>query len=159
MEGFTLSLALLDFVPVAAFGVAVVIVAVAFNSPLFLAGAIISLAAGMCKVLWKLILGSSGKDVKWLNKGFVPAQSAGFLLMLVAAVLNIKRINFAVLGAAVTGMPQLVFFIAWAGLLSAMVWYKKNRFECYSARANWTAEIINSVGQCSLLAAVLFAVN
>ena len=159
MEEFTLSLALVDFIPVVAFGVAIILVAGAFHSPLFLIGAIISLVAGVCKVLWKLILGTTKKDVKWLNKGFIPMQSGGWLIMLLAVILNIKRINFGAVLSAIIGLPQLVFFILWIGFLGAMIWYKKNRFEKYSAKANWTAEIINSVGQTCFLIAMLFVVR
>lgn len=40
-----------------------------------------------------------------------------------------------------------------------MIWYKKNKFERYSAKKNWTAEIINSCAQICLLIAVIFAVK
>ena len=72
MEEFTLALALVDFIPVLAFGVAIIMISLGFPSKLFLIGAIISLLAGMFKVLWKLILGTTKKDVKWLNKCFLP---------------------------------------------------------------------------------------
>lgn len=159
MAEFTLALALVDFIPVLAFGIAIILLAGVFHSPLFLFGAIVSLLAGVFKVLWKLILGTSKKDVKWLNKCFLPMQSGGWLVMLFAFILNIGRINFSAVLPAIFAMPQLVFFILWLGFLGAMIWYKRNKFERYDAKSNWTAEIINSIGQTCFLIAMLFAVK
>ena len=72
MEGFTLGLALVDAIPVLSFGVSMVIIAGRFRSPLFLVGAALSVLAGCCKVAWKLVLGITKKDLRWLNKPFVP---------------------------------------------------------------------------------------
>lgn len=159
MEEFTLSLALVDFIPVLAFGIAIIMISSGFNSALFLIGAIISLLAGVFKVTWKLILGTTKKDVKWLNKSFIPMQSGGWVIMLLGILFNIGKINFANLLAAIVGMPQLIFFILWLGLMGTMIWYKKNKFERYSAKKNWTAEIINSCAQICLLIAVICAVK
>lgn len=159
MEEFTLALALVDFIPVLAFGIAIIMISIGFNSKLFLLGAIVSLLAGVFKVTWKLILGTTKKDVKWLNKCFLPMQSGGFVIMLLAIIINIGKINFVSLLSAISGMPQLIFFILWLGLMGAMIWYKKNKFERYSAKKNWTAEIINSCAQICLLIAVVCAVK
>ncbi len=159
MEEFTLALALVDFIPVLAFGIAIIMISLGFKSKLFLIGAIISLVAGLCKVLWKLILGTTKKDVKWLNKCFLPMQSGGWVVMLLGIICNLGKINFGNLLSAVVGMPQLIFFILWFVLMGTMVWYKKNKFERYSAKKNWTAEIINSCAQICLLIAVICAVK
>lgn len=159
MEEFTLALALVDFIPVLAFGIAIIMISLGFPSKLFLIGAIISLLAGMFKVLWKLILGTTKKDVKWLNKCFLPMQSGGWVIMLLGIIFNLGKIDFANLLSAIVGMPQLIFFVLWFGLMGTMIWYKKNKFERYSAKKNWTAEIINSCAQICLLIAVLCAVK
>lgn len=159
MEEFTLALALVDFIPVLAFGIAIIMISLGFKSKLFLIGAIISLVAGLCKVLWKLILGTTKKDVKWLNKCFLPMQSGGWVVMLLGIICNLGKINFGNLLNTVIGMPQLLFFVLWFALMGTMVWYKKNKFERYSAKKNWTAEIINSCAQICLLIAVICAVK
>lgn len=158
MSEFTLALALVDFIPVIAFGIGIILVYTKFPSPLFLIGAIASLAAGLCKVLWKLILGTKGKDIKWLNKIFLPLQSAGWLVMLLAVILNLRKIKFGAVFSAMTGLPQVIFFALWLVCIGGMVWFKKKRFARYDAKSNWIAEIINSVGQCSFLAAMLLTV-
>lgn len=157
MEGFTLGLALVDAIPVLSFGISMVIIAGRFNSLLFMIGAALSVLAGCCKVAWKLILGIARKDVKWLNKPFVPMQATGFLLMLISFVIGFGRISWPAVLAAVTGLPSIVFFVAWIGLMGVMVWYRKHKFSRDDAKSNWTAQIINAVGQTCLLLGILFA--
>lgn len=157
MEGFTLGLALVDAIPVLSFGISMVIIASRFDSPLFLMGAALSVLAGCCKVAWKLVLGLAKKDLKWLNKPFVPMQATGFLLMLVSLILGYGTIRWSGVLAAVTGFPSILFFAAWIGLMGTMVWYRKHRFQRDDAHSNWTAQIVNAVGQTCLLLGILTA--
>ena len=157
MEEFTLALTLVDLIPVLTFGGAVLLLAERLKSPLFFIGAVLSLLAGLCKVLWKLILGTTKRDVKWLNRCFLPMQAGGWLVMLAGIALNVNKLSFSAIISSVFALPQGIFFLLWAVGMGAMVWYKKTRFERYSAKANWTAEIINSLAQGCLFAAVLLA--
>lgn len=157
MEGFTLGLALVDAIPVLSFGISMVIIASRFQSPLFMIGAILSVLGGCCKVAWKLVLGITKKDLRWLNKPFVPMMASGFLLLLVSVIVGFGKINWAGVGAAMIGLPSILFFIAWIGLMFFMGWYRKNKFKNDDARSNWTAQIINAVGQTCLLLGILFA--
>ena len=111
MEGFTLALALVDAIPVLSFGVSMVIIASRFGSPVFMIGAALSVLAGCCKVAWKLVLGIAKKDLRWLNKPFVPMQAAGFLLMIVSFIIGFGVIDWPGVLAAVTGLPSMVFFV------------------------------------------------
>jgi len=157
MEGFTIALALVDAIPVLSFGISMVIIAGRFPSPLFLIGAVLSVLAGCCKVAWKLVLGIAKKDLRWLNKPFVPMQATGFLLMLLSVILNFGTINWAAVGASLLGFPSLLFFAAWVGLMGFMGWFRKHKFSNTDAKSNWTAQIINAVGQTCLLLGILFA--
>ena len=157
MEGFTIGLALVDAVPVLSFGISMVIIATRFDRPLFMFGAALSVLAGCCKVAWKLVLGIAKKDLRWLNKPFVPMQAAGFLLMLISFIIGFGKISWAGVLSAVTGIPSILFFIAWIGLMGFMGWYRKNKFKNDDAHSNWTAQIINAVGQTCLLLGILFA--
>ncbi len=157
MEGFTIWLALVDAIPVLSFGIAMVLIAGRFGSPLFMVGAALSVLAGCCKVAWKMVLGIAKKDLRWLNKPFVPMQGAGFLLMLVSFVIGFGKINWRAVGAAIVSLPSLLFFIAWIGLMGFMGWYRKHKFSNNDAHANWTAQIINAIGQTCLLLGILFA--
>ena len=157
MEGFTLALALVDAIPVLSFGISMVIIATRFQSPVFMIGAALSVLAGCCKVAWKLVLGIAEKDLKWLNKPFVPMQTTGFLLMLISFIIGFGKINWAGVLAAVTGLPSILFFIIWIALMFTMFWYRKHKFQRNDASSNWTAQIINAVGQTCLLLGILFA--
>ena len=157
MEGFTIWLALVDAIPVLSFAISMVIIAGRFQSPLFWVGASLSVLAGCCKVAWKLVLGICKKDLRWLNKPFVPMQAAGFLLMLISFVLGFGTIDWAGVGTAVISFPSVLFFLAWVGLMGLMGWYRKHKFQNDDAHSNWTAQMINALGQTCLLLGILFA--
>ena len=157
MEGFTVALALVDAIPVLSFGISMVIIASRFDSPLFMIGAFLSVLAGCCKVCWKLVLGIWKKDLRWLNKPFLPMQITGFGFILGSLLTGLGKINWGGVLAAVTSLPSLAFFLAWIGLMFFMGWYRKNRFKNDDAHSNWTAQIVNAVGQTCLLLGILFA--
>ncbi len=157
MEGFTLALALVDAIPVLSFGISMVIIASRFQSPLFMVGAALSVLAGCCKVAWKMVLGIAKKDLRWLNRPFVPMQAMGFLLMLISFIFGFGKINWNGVLAGITSFPSLLFFIAWIFLMFFMGWYRKNKFSNDDAHSNWTAQIINAIGQTCLLLGILFA--
>jgi len=157
MEGFTIGLALVDAIPVLSFGISMVIIATRFQSPLFMIGAALSVLAGCCKVAWKLVLGIAKKDIRWLNKPFLPMQCTGFCFIFGSLLTGFKQINWSGVAASVISFPSLLFFAAWIGLMCFMGWYRKNRFKNEDARSNWTAQIVNAVGQTCLLLGILFA--
>ena len=157
MEGFTVALALVDAIPVLSFGISMVIIAGRFDSSLFMIGAALSVLAGCCKVCWKLVLGIWKKDLRWLNKPFLPMQITGFGFILGSLVTNLGKINWANVLTAVTGIPSILFFLAWFGLMGFMGWYRKTKFKQDDAHSNWTAQIVNAVGQTCLLLGILFA--
>ena len=157
MEGFTIGLALVDAIPVLSFGISMVIIAGRFPSPLFMIGAILSVLGGCCKVAWKLVLGIWKKDLRWINKPFVPMMAGGFLLLIVSVIAGFGKIDWAGVGMAVLSFPSVLFFVAWIGLMGFMGWYRKHKFSNEDARSNWTAQIVNALGQTCLLLGILFA--
>ena len=157
MEGFTVGLALVDAIPVLSFGISMVIIASRFDSPLFMIGAALSVLAGCCKVAWKLVLGIWKKDLRWLNKPFLPMQITGFGFILGSLITGLGKIDWSAVLTAVTSFPSILFFIAWIGLMGFMGWYRKNKFSNDGAKSNWTAQIVNAIGQTCLLLGILFA--
>lgn len=157
MEGFTLGLALVDAIPVLSFGISMVIIATRFPSPLFMIGAVLSVLGGCCKVAWKLVLGVAKKDLRWLNNPFVPLMATGFGFLLGSLLTNLGKINWGAVGAAMISLPSLLFFIVWIGLMGFMGWYRKHKFKNDDAKSNWTAQIVNAIGQTCLLLGILFA--
>ena len=157
MEGFTLGLALVDAIPVLSFGISMLIIASRFDSPCFMIGATLSVLAGCMKVAWKLVLGIAKKDLRWLNRPFVHMQAAGFGLILGSLVFDFAKIDWPSVGNALVSFPSLLFFLAWLGLMGFMGWFRKHKFQNDDAHSNWTAQIINAIGQTCLLLGILFA--
>ena len=157
MEGFTIGLALVDAIPVLSFGISMVIIASRFPSPLFMIGAILSVLGGCCKVAWKLVLGIWKKDLRWINKPFVPMMAGGFLLLIISLIVGFSKIHWAGVGAAILSFPSVLFFASWIGLMGFMGWYRKHKFSNEDAKSNWTAQIVNALGQTCLLLGILFA--
>ena len=157
MEGFTVGLALVDAIPVLSFGISMVIIATRFPSPLFMIGAILSVLGGCCKVAWKLVLGIWKKDLRWLNKPFLPMQITGFGFVLGSLLAGFGKIHWGSVGAAIIGLPSVFFFAAWIVLMGFMGWYRKHKFSHDNAKSNWTAQIVNAIGQTCLLLGILFA--
>ena len=157
MEGFTIGLALVDAIPVLSFGISMVIIASRFPSPLFMIGAILSVLGGCCKVVWKLVLGIWKKDLRWINKPFVPMMAGGFLLLIISLIVGFGKIHWAGVGMAVLSFPSILFFVVWIGLMGFMGWYRKHKFSNEDAKSNWTAQIVNALGQTCLLLGILFA--
>lgn len=90
-EGFTLGLALVDALPVLLFGGSCILVGIAFRSPLFIAGACICFLGGLLKVMWKIMLAVTGKDIQWLNKPFRYLLIGGFVLIILSVILGWKK--------------------------------------------------------------------
>lgn len=157
MEGFTVGLALVDAIPVLSFGISMLIIASRFDSTNFLVGAILAVLAGCCKVTWKLVLGIWNKDLRWLNRPFVPLMAVGFGYILGSIIGSFRKIPWAGVLASVCTFPSILFFAAWLGLMCFMGWYRKNRFRNDDAHSNWTAQIVNALGQTCLLLGILFA--
>ena len=157
MEGFTVALALVDAIPVLSFGISMVIIAGRFDSPAFLIGAVLSVLAGCCKVSWKLVLGIWKKDLRWLNKPFVPMMAVGFGFIVGSLIGGWKTISWSGVLSSVLSFPSVLFFAAWICLMGFMGWYRKNKFQNEDAHSNWTAQLVNAVGQTCLLPGILFA--
>ncbi len=83
-------------------------------------------------------------------------QAAGFLLMLTSFVVGFGKINWDAVLTSVTGFPSVIFFVLWITAMGVMGWYRKNKFD-NSAKANWTAQVINCVCQSALFFGILLA--
>ena len=153
-EDFTLSLALVDALPVLFFAASMVLIAGRFSSILFCLGAAVIVLASCGKVLWKLLLGLRKQNVPWLNRWFIPCQISGFVLILLSLVLNFRVIRWGNLLAQLTHFPSVIFFLLWLCGMGCMSWYRKNRFD-HSLKANWTAQLINTAAQGALLLGIL----
>ncbi len=91
MEEFTIGLALYDFVPVALTGIAVYFIAQLVRmsrvpgAGYAVAGALLVVAAGLSKAVWKLNATINGVDVTWLANALFPLMAPGFTLLAAGA--------------------------------------------------------------------------
>lgn len=153
-EGFTLSLALVDALPVVFFSAATLVFGTRLSSGLFIAGAMLSALGGAGKVAWKLLLALARKDVRWLALQMRATMPAGFVLMVAACV--VKADGFLALARGFLRLPSCAFLAGTCVCMAAMCWFAGHMDQA-DARANWVEQLTNAAGQACLLAAVLLA--
>lgn len=166
-EDFTVALALVDAIPVIFFSLSMIIIATALAGSgvafwIFLVGAVLIVLAGLCKVLWKLLLGLKAGDVKVLNKAFVPFMASGFMIALVGAIVGTftHAISWGGVIKALIGIPAIIFFILGLCGMGVMGYVKsaqsRDDFN-KDAKKNWLAEFVNGFSQGMLFLGIFFA--
>ena len=152
-QEFTLSLALVDALPVLFFGAAAAILGVKLKSAVFILGAALCLLAGAGKVVWKLMIALRGKDVAILGAQLRWVMPAGFLLMMLGCFLSERETLRTLLQAAVR-LPSAAFFaLTIVGMIAMVVCARK--FDRFDVRANWIEQGINAAAQACALIGVL----
>ncbi len=182
---FTIEMALVDYIPVAFFAIAAVILMgdlknkmTTLNFLVFSLGVSGVAIAGACKATWKLIYAASKVDIVFLNKMFFPTQSIGFLLagigilaMLIAKKNRVYGVNtFVFIGMMVAGLGILdavlcvlaaklkkggVVAIFILSFICSLCMGYLSSQDFAEAIWNWIAEGINVVGQGTLLIGVV----
>jgi hypothetical protein len=154
-EGFTLAMAAADAVPVLLFAASCVMITVLSGSAVFAAGAALCVCAGLGKVLWKVFLALRGRDIRLLAGQFRFLMPAGFILIILAAVLGRRELFSSELLSGLLALPQAAFFSAAAVLMAAMA-VLGARLDAKSARANWAEQTVNIAAQACVLAGLIF---
>ena len=153
-EDFTLSLAIVDALPVLFFGGSMILTGLLFKSSLFLIGALLCFWAGAAKVLWKIIVVTKKKNVWWLFLQMRIVMPAGFVLMILSVILNLKRINLSAILTDVTSLPSAVFFlIGVIGMILMGIFASK--LDSSDVRSNWIEQLTNAVAQASIFVGIL----
>ena len=153
--GYTLSLALVDAIPVLFFLLSGILLLRVFPSKWFMLGVFLSTLAGTGKVLWKVLL-IKKINYFWLNRQFHFLMPAGFGFLLLSVMLNIHAINWNGVGRAVTAFPSLVFFITGIIGMAAMLLFTKKMSN--SIRSNWIEQLTNMAAQLMFLLGIVFIV-
>ena len=178
---FTVEMALVDYIPVAFFAIASIILMrdlfskmSKLNFLIFALGVSGVAVAGACKATWKLIYAATETNISFLNEMFFPTQSIGFLLAgigLLGMLLFKKKATYGVntfvyIGMMVAGLGIMdAILCVLAGKLKkpAIIAIFVLSFVCSLGMGylsskyftddlwNWIAEGINVVGQGSLL--------
>ena len=154
-ENFTLSLALVVALPVLFFGGSMILIGLLFGSPLFLIGAAFCFWAGAAKVLWKIVVVTKEKHVWWMFLQMRIVMPIGFVLMILAVILNRNAINLSAVLAAVVSLPSVLFFAVGAiGMVLMGVFAAK--LDSADVRSNWIEQLTNAIAQASVFAGILF---
>ena len=153
-EGFTLSLALADAIPVLFFGASMVVVSFLFSSRLFLFGALLCLAAGAAKVLWKIIVVLRQKNIWLLFIQMRILMPIGMLIMIAAVILKKSAVDFSGILSSALSFPPVIFL--GAGVLG-MVLMTVFAFtlDSSSAKANFTEQLTNGIAQACFFTGLL----
>ena len=151
---FTPQLALVDAIPVLFFGIAAVMLGVKLRSAVFCAGALLCFLAGFVKVLWKFLVAAVGKDVELLGMQLRYVMPAGFLLMIVGALLADRSVVNSLVNGALK-MPSILFFAIAVCALAGMVICAR-KFDRRDVRGNWIEQGINIVAQGCVMLGVWF---
>ena len=118
MYNFTIPMALMDYIPVAFFGVAALLLQLDLYGKMrkdafamFAAGTINIFLAGFLKASWKLLYAAGICDFAALNTMFLPVQSIGFLLAGVGIILMMTTKKNAMAAVAPPLFSGSVIFI------------------------------------------------
>ena len=153
-EGFTLSLALVDALPVLFFGGSMILIGLLFGSVLFMVGAAACFWAGAAKVLWKAIVVARKKNVWWLFMQMRIVMPIGFAMMLSAVILNRNLINLPAVFAAVVSLPSVIFFaIGVIGM--ALMGVFASKLDASDVRSNWIEQLTNALAQAAIFIGIL----
>ena len=154
-EKFTLSLAIVDALPVLFFGGSMILIGLLFRSPLFLIGAALCFWAGAAKVLWKIIVVTKKKNVWWLFLQMRIVMPVGFAMMILAVVLNRSAIDLSAVFAAVISFPSAIFFAAGViGMILMSIFAAK--LDSADVRSNWIEQLTNAAAQAAIFTGILF---
>ena len=154
-EKFTLSLALVDALPVLFFGGSMILTGLLFGKPLFLFGAALCFWAGAAKVLWKIIVVTRRKNIWWLFLQMRTVMPLGFALMLLSVILNRSTINLTSVLVAVLSLPSAIFFAAGVtGMVLMGIFAAK--LDSADVRSNWIEQLTNTIAQAAIFTGILF---
>lgn len=153
-EGFTLTLALVDALPVLFFCASMMVISQFFSGSLFLIGALLCFIAGAAKVLWKIIVVLKKKNIWFLFLQMRILMPIGFGLMLVSLIVNRSQISIAGIGAAFMRMPSALFFaIGILGMLLMVLFAVK--LDSNDVKANWVEQLTNGIAQAAFFVGLL----
>ena len=152
-KDFDLKLALVDAIPVIEFSISLVLVSKLLKSSLFILGALLCLFAGICKVLWKIIVAIKKKNIYFLFVQMRTSMPIGLLLMIVGIGLSYQNLS-KVLKLILDG-PSIIFFGIGIVLMIIMMIFAF-KLDKDNLKHNWLEQTTNIMGQaCFLIGLVL----
>ena len=153
-RNFTLSLALFDALPVIFFCIGMLMIAAQFSNVYFLIGVILCTCSGCGKVLWKILISCTAKDIRILNRQLRVLMPMGFLLIITGLISGKSQIDLTTLFIQVISFPACIFFgVTVIGMICMSIFAVK--LDGSKAKSNWIEQITNAVAQgCFLLGVI-----
>jgi hypothetical protein len=151
-NGFTVGMALMDFIPTALFFVGGILAFKQIYSPIFFSGIVITTLAGLFKASWKLIFSLSHRDIQILTKLFHILMPCGFILILLSIPFTPNTWN-TLLKEIIT-MPSLIFVILGCIGMAMMILFAV-KLDGKKARSNWIEQSTNAIAQSFFVIALM----
>ncbi|MFD0705226.1 hypothetical protein ACFQY8_05655 [Alloscardovia venturai] len=157
-RGFTVGLALVDFLPVIIFSIMFAILAYRLHLVVFTMGTVLVAFAGLLKATWKLIVAMTGKNIVWMNLQMRTTMPLGFLLILseiIAQSAVYRTLNIVFVFAHIS-LASWIFIVLGCVAMIAMSVFAFT-LDKNDTQSNWIEQITNTCGQLCFLLAVICA--
>ena len=152
-EGFTLSLVLVDFIPVFFFIFTILIFSYkTYFNYLIITGGLICFISGFIKVLWKFIVVLKKRNVWWMFKQMRFAMPIGFCTLIFGFFFGWENFSKDIYNAS---FNSRLFFTLWIIGMSLMSLFAII-LDSSDPLVNWIEQVTNSISQGFLLVAVYF---
>ncbi len=153
-DNFTLSLALFDALPVLFFCIGMLLIASRFQNAFFVAGVVLCTLAGCGKVLWKILVAGTGRDLVLLNRQLRVLMPLGFCSILLGLITGRDAISVEGILTRALAFPSVIFFgITVLGMIFMMIF--AFTLDGTKAKSNWIEQITNATTQGCLLLGIL----
>ena len=152
-EDFTLSLVIVDFIPVFLFIFIILVFSLkTYSNYLIILGGFICFFSGIIKVLWKLIVVLKKRNVWWMFVQMRIGIPIGFCILTFGFFFGWKNFSNIIYNAS---FKSKIFFTSWIIGMSLMSLFAI-MFDSSEPLVNWIEQITNSVSQGFLCFSVYF---
>ena len=153
---FTITLALIDFMPVLFFFGISIILSIMLKSNLFFIGSILSFISGFIKVIWKIIVVIKKKNIWILFIQMRIIMPFGFLISLIGFIIFCINKDTNIILSSFNNILSIVFLLL--GLIGIILMIVFSFIlDSSDKKANWIEQICNSFAQLFILIACIIA--
>lgn len=153
-EGFSVNLALVDFLPVLFFGGTSILLGLILKNTVVVIAAAVTFLSGFIKVLWKIIVATEKKNVWWMFLQMRIIMPLSMIALIAGIAFSIISGKSGDLGGRLFLMPQSVLFIM--GILGmCLMGIFASRLDSADPKSNWIEQITNSLAQGCIFAGML----
>lgn len=155
-EGFSVTLALVDALPVIFFGLASIVLGLSFSSIIFIIGACITFISGLVKVIWKIIVATKKKNIWAMFIQMRIVMPIGFIVMIVGFIIACFNENMNIFFNSLLN-PLCIVFLALGFIGMAMMVVFAIKLDSSDPKSNWIEQICNGLSQACFFIGFLLA--